>query len=221
MATRPSVTRRRRWTGCVEPLDVPQAWDRNSAAGIRRGIVERTLVGPTHALVEPPGSGVAGHNGQPCPLVAIRPHETLGLAEQSGGDAGPTMTARDVDLFHLVIDDHDEARDCAVDDEDHGVADPLGGSRRKGLQHPSRHELVWDVAQVTVAPSVAPDRGDGLGVIGGCASKFDAHVAGRHPASLRKPTGRHRRLRIQLLYWLGDSMLITTFPIFCPVSTYL
>ena len=51
--------------------------------------------------------------------------ETLGFGEQGGSNAGSAVLSGYVDLFDLVIDDHDEPRHRVINDRDHRVTDTL------------------------------------------------------------------------------------------------
>ena len=55
--------------------------------------------------------------------------------------------------------------------------DARGGAGPERLRGPDRDQLGRDVAEVTVAPAGVPDRGDGLGVLGGGGAK----LGDRHP----------------------------------------
>jgi hypothetical protein len=58
-------------------------------------------------------------------LVAGPLDETLGFGEEPGCDTGPTVLARDVNLFDLVVDNHHEPGHGVTDERDRRVPDAL------------------------------------------------------------------------------------------------
>src|SRR5215218_4743587 len=133
-------------------------WD--GAALTFRSVVERAGVGPAAALVEPPSSGVAGHDGQPRRRVAGGPDLPLRVLDEPVGHARAAMAGGHVDLLDLVADDHGEAGDLAADHGDGGVADAPGGPGPEGVLLPGGGQLRGHVAEVAVPPAEVPDRRD-------------------------------------------------------------
>jgi len=108
----------------LQELPVATAQYRDRCARSRGGVVERSLVHPSGSLVERSSSPIAGQYREPGLGVSVRSDLPLGLTHEDSGDASPSMESRDVDLFNLVVDDHDEARDGTVDNRNCCVADP-------------------------------------------------------------------------------------------------
>src|SRR5262249_2254040 len=80
---------------------VPAAGDGNGSGRGVHAIAEWAFGDPAVALVEPAGAGVAGGDGEPGPVVAVRLDQPFRLDEQGGRDAGAAMGGRDVDLLDL------------------------------------------------------------------------------------------------------------------------
>jgi hypothetical protein len=106
-----------------EGLSVSRHEDRTAGRGCR--IVDETLIDPAGSFVEPTSQRVAGNDREPGPLIAIAPDQALGLGEQRGCDTSATLTAGDVNLLDLVLDDHHESSDSVINDRDRRIADAL------------------------------------------------------------------------------------------------
>lgn len=139
---------------------------------------EGTLVSPSVALVEPAGAGVARNDRQPCLLVAVHRDKSLRFGEQDGGHTSPAVVWRNVDLLDLVIHHHHESRYRVVDDGDYRVADSLRCAQSERLLSPNRDEIVGNVPQMAVAPSLVPDLRDCLRVVEACRTKCHRVVVG-------------------------------------------
>jgi hypothetical protein len=107
----------------VQSFGIAMSWHKDRTGGGGCGIVNEALVPPSASLVEPAGSGVAGNNREPGPLVAVSLNRALGFGEQRGRDPAPTVILGDVNLFDLVVDNHHEPGHGITDDRDHGVPD--------------------------------------------------------------------------------------------------
>ena len=101
----------------------------------------------------------------------------LRLDHQSAGDAAAEVRRAHVDLLDLVADDHDEARDLAVDLRHGGVGDPAGRTVVEGRERTPFGQPVGHVAGVGEVPALVPDVRDAGGVLRGAGAEGDRRVA--------------------------------------------
>ena len=144
-----------------------------------RLVVEGAFVNPAALGVEATRSFVAGHDGQPRGLVPGVLDTPLGLGEQVVRDPGASMVLANVHLLDLVVDDHHEARDCALDLGDGRVGHPLRGPAPEGPLGARGYQLLGNVPDVSVLPPAVPDRRDRRNILGDRRAQ-DHFVAGRH-----------------------------------------
>ncbi len=168
------------------------------------GVVERTIVPPPGFLVEGPGPGVPGYNRQPGHLVSAGSDLSFGLSHQGGGHARSSMASRHIDLFDLIIHDHDKPGDGAVDSCHGRVFDPLGGPGPKGLFGPGLDQFQRDRPAVAILPTEAPDLGDLIRIRG-------SGVANRHLG-----TGREHKTNLSSEM---PGIEIEMWRVFLPVPT--
>jgi hypothetical protein len=98
--------------------------------------------------------------------VAVGGDTARSFGQQDRGYAAAAVAGGHVDLLHLVVGDHHEARDLAVD-LGHRCVGPAGcGPRHERLRRPDRDQFRGHVPHVPVGPAVAPDRGDRGDIVG-------------------------------------------------------
>ena len=103
--------------------------------------------------------------------MAARGDLALGLGHQRAGDARAEVRRAHVDLLDLVADDHDEARDLAVDLGHGGVGDPAGRPVVERRERASFGQPVGHVPGVGDVPARVPDVGDRGRVVGGAGAQ--------------------------------------------------
>ena len=132
-------------------------WNRNGPGRADRRIVKDTLVGPSMPFVEPTGSHVAIDDREPCSLVAVHRDDALRLGEQKGCHTAAAMLFGDVDLLDLVTDDHHKPGYFIIDHGNHRVTDAVCRARLERLLGTDRDEIVRNIPEMAIAPSVVPD----------------------------------------------------------------
>ncbi len=86
---------------------------------------------------------------------SLRAHLPLSLGDQCVGDALAAVRRRDVDLLGLVVDDHDETGDLAVDHGDGRVGDRSAARVAERLVRAYADSAVTERdIEMTVAPAV-------------------------------------------------------------------
>ena len=121
------------------------------------GVLERSLLVPSHSLIKGPGSCVAGDDCEPGLAVSVRSDLPLGLTHQNSSDASPSMESRDVHLLDLIVDDHNEASDDSGDGGHCSVPDAFRCPRPERILSPGLDQLVWNKSEVAILPTEMPD----------------------------------------------------------------
>jgi hypothetical protein len=167
---------------CREHL-VPAARDQHGSARDLGGVVERSRVAPTVALIEPPGPGVPGDDREPPHIEANRDH-LLGVSQQGRRGASAASVLGNVDLLDLVVA-HGHEPDDAGGDGGHRRRLETGGDPLAEVDEPAvTSDGFGDMPEMSVEPTAVPQRGDRLDVVGGGGSKR-RHGLGRAHRILR------------------------------------
>ena len=112
--------------------------------------------------------------------MSVRSDLPLGLTHEDSGDASPSMESRDVDLFNLVVDDHDEARDGTVDNRNCCVADPSSRPGSERVLGPGLCQLLRDESKVAILPTEMPDVRDSYRILRSGSAERDSRPPRDH-----------------------------------------